>query len=201
MSSLGAKSLASSSSCSLFLYLSQPEPDRTPVITPEREVTRRPDSPFYPPLIPGTPDSTTSPDMTRHTWPATRSEEWQRIVAHEAITSMTNAQKKAHHWKVERCENNKITQAQLNHDIEITLQYVDNSTQTTPHRLHHGSVPIIPTAYNHLRLTEQHLQKHAVERSNDFNDRTSFATALFPLRSQTMRGTETDSPVYPVIPS
>ena len=83
-------------------------------------------------MIPGTPDSPPFRTLPRHTWSKARSEEWQRLANHEAITPATNAQRKAHPWKVARREQNKTKHAQLQHDIEVTLHYVDNFTQTTP---------------------------------------------------------------------
>jgi hypothetical protein len=109
-----------------------PEPYLTPDTTPERQVTRRSDSPFFPLMIPGTPDSPPFRTLPRYTWPETRSEKWQRLAQHEATTPATNAQKKANLLKVARREKNKIKHAQLQHEIEVTVHYLHKSTQTTP---------------------------------------------------------------------
>jgi hypothetical protein len=139
----------------MFMNTTLTEIDHTPDITPARQIKRIQHSPFQHLKIKGTPDSNPSPKQKSHTWFHTRSEELQRLANCRAITTVTNAQRLAHPWKVEKRQQNKNKQARLKYEIDVTLHYVDNSTQTTPP----PSPPSFCYNHSHCSIFSSHRQE------------------------------------------
>jgi hypothetical protein len=76
--------------------------------TPLRQIRHPRTSPFQPLIIPGTPDTPrNTPYTQRHTWHETYNEELTRIFHHDAASMVSNSQRLAHPYKVQRKASNR----------------------------------------------------------------------------------------------
>ncbi len=80
---------------------------------------------------------TPSPPQQPQTWSYTKDEELQQLFNHKAVTEVTNSQRLAHPWKIQRREDKKRRKHELSVIIDKQVEYIENSTQTSPPQIRH----------------------------------------------------------------
>ncbi len=73
----------------------------------------------------------------RRTWFSTRADAFQRLVESQTVTPITNAQKLAHPWKINKQEINRQHKQKLDRIIDASVQYINNPAALLPPTLTH----------------------------------------------------------------
>jgi hypothetical protein len=92
------------------------------------------------------------PTTARRTWSSTRADELHRLVQSQMVTSVTNAQRLAHPWKIAKQETNRKNKETLDRIIDAHVQYITNPAAPVPPTFNHThcwkrTVPETPRAH------------------------------------------------------